>query len=380
MKKTLLSLFAVVAMTASAQIKVDSNYYLAEDWKTTAVPTTHPIWGAGYDGKIYVKETTFTNGGTGQMHCFEWDNETNAVQQSIVDGLTNGGSCFNFDDKGNALVVSSAFPMGSTLKVVLWNTKTNEVSDEIDLTESLTALGATVARMDYMGRGAGDMFSAEGASFFFGFNSVQQIVKCHIANGEFVASKSKVIDGPAANNTQIVIQPLTSDPESDAAAYRNRSNKDFYYHNGSKWAAYTRVGSVSATAGGDVVTLNGTLYTLEPAGTNYYDGWQIVRRSDNVVVATVPQILTATTTGNVTAINFQKIDETKAHIYHYHPKAYVAKYTFAVPGDQLTSIQEVGADANAPVEYYNLQGVKVENPEKGIFIKKQGSKTTKIVR
>lgn len=48
-------------------------------------------------------------------------------------------------------------------------------------------------------------------------------------------------------------------------------------------------------------------------------------------------------------------------------------------GDKLTSIDGINADANAPVEYYNLQGVKVENPEKGIFIKKQGSKTTKVV-
>ena len=45
MKKTLLSLFAVVAMTANAQITVDSNYYLAEDWKSTEnIPTTHTIW------------------------------------------------------------------------------------------------------------------------------------------------------------------------------------------------------------------------------------------------------------------------------------------------------------------------------------------------
>ena len=34
---------------------------------------------------------------------------------------------------------------------------------------------------------------------------------------------------------------------------------------------------------------------------------------------------------------------------------------------------------NAPVEYYNLQGVKVNNPANGIFIKKQGSKATKVV-
>lgn len=39
----------------------------------------------------------------------------------------------------------------------------------------------------------------------------------------------------------------------------------------------------------------------------------------------------------------------------------------------------VSDDANAPVEYYNLQGVKVANPDKGIYIKKQGSKATKVV-
>ena len=44
-----------------------------------------------------------------------------------------------------------------------------------------------------------------------------------------------------------------------------------------------------------------------------------------------------------------------------------------------TAIEEVGTDVNAPVEYYNLQGVKVTNPENGIFIKKQGAKAVKVV-
>ena len=44
-----------------------------------------------------------------------------------------------------------------------------------------------------------------------------------------------------------------------------------------------------------------------------------------------------------------------------------------------SAIENVAVDANAPVEYYNLQGVKVANPENGIFIKKQGTKTTKVI-
>ena len=378
MKKTLL-LGAVALMASTAMAQVSEGYYLNKDWSSTDVPMTHTIQGAGYDGKIYVKETTFVTGATGKVTCYEWNEATSTVTQSYVEGIENGGSAFNFDDAGNAFVFTASFPGATSFKVAFWNSKTKQLSDELDLTTALTELGATIARMDYIGHGAGDVFSAEGGSFFVGLNGTTQIVKCHFANGEFVASKSKVIEGPGSNNTQIMVQPLTTDPESDAVAYRNRSNKDFYYHNGSKWVAYTRTGSVSATAGGDLVTLNGVLYSIEPAGTNYFDGWQIVERATNTVVATVPQTLSAATSGNVTNLNIQKVSETKAYIYHYHPKAYVAKYTFAVPGDVLTAIEEVEVDANAPVEYYNLQGVKVANPEKGLFIKKQGNKATKVV-
>lgn len=53
--------------------------------------------------------------------------------------------------------------------------------------------------------------------------------------------------------------------------------------------------------------------------------------------------------------------------------------TFQLSIKNSTGINDVMIDKNAPVEYYNLQGVKVENPEKGIFIKRQGAKATKIV-
>ena len=54
-----------------------------------------------------------------------------------------------------------------------------------------------------------------------------------------------------------------------------------------------------------------------------------------------------------------------------------SKYAFEITGS--SAIENVGEDVEAPVEYYNLQGVKVANPSNGIFIKKQGSRTTKVV-
>ncbi len=54
---------------------------------------------------------------------------------------------------------------------------------------------------------------------------------------------------------------------------------------------------------------------------------------------------------------------------------YLSMWKFT-PG--ASAIDEIAAD-NAAVEYYNLQGVKVANPENGIFVKKQGAKATKVV-
>ncbi len=45
-----------------------------------------------------------------------------------------------------------------------------------------------------------------------------------------------------------------------------------------------------------------------------------------------------------------------------------------------TGIESVAVDdENAPVEYFNLQGVKVANPSAGIYIRRQGSKATKVL-
>ncbi len=44
-----------------------------------------------------------------------------------------------------------------------------------------------------------------------------------------------------------------------------------------------------------------------------------------------------------------------------------------------TGIEGIVADDNAPVEYFNLQGVRVANPENGLYIRRQGSKVQKVL-
>lgn len=44
-----------------------------------------------------------------------------------------------------------------------------------------------------------------------------------------------------------------------------------------------------------------------------------------------------------------------------------------------TAIESIVDDQDAPVEYFNLQGMPVANPENGIYIRRQGNKVTKIL-
>ncbi len=50
-------------------------------------------------------------------------------------------------------------------------------------------------------------------------------------------------------------------------------------------------------------------------------------------------------------------------------------------GEEQSGIANVIADdnANAPVEYFNLQGIRVENPTTGIYVRRQGSNVTKVL-
>ncbi len=44
-----------------------------------------------------------------------------------------------------------------------------------------------------------------------------------------------------------------------------------------------------------------------------------------------------------------------------------------------SGVQNIATDENAPVEYYTLQGVRVANPENGLYIKRQGNKAQKVL-
>ncbi len=64
-------------------------------------------------------------------------------------------------------------------------------------------------------------------------------------------------------------------------------------------------------------------------------------------------------------------------VYVYIPGSGLACYTMR---NRASSVDAIRVENNAPVRYYNLQGLPVENPQNGIFIRVQGNTATKIIR
>ncbi len=62
-------------------------------------------------------------------------------------------------------------------------------------------------------------------------------------------------------------------------------------------------------------------------------------------------------------------------VYQNEPSLYVTNFEKVTP----TGINGIFVEENAPVEYYNLQGVRVANPENGLYIRRQGNKATKVL-
>ena len=305
----------LVAMSANAQT-------LTQDWKcTTDIPAAaNARFGTGIGGKVYVNDKSNTT-----LWAFD------GTQRETVGKSGAAAVGISTDNAGNLIILNAFAGAGAMGSVTLWNHTTKEFK-KINIT---LPKGVTAARMDALGNAVGDIFSETGGAVFFAGNTNTAVAKIFIANGQQVVEKSKAIETGIAFDTTVIATALTDDPESDEIVVRHRSNKDFYYNNGTKWVAYSRVGNVSSSSGGDVFTVGGTLYTVEPSGTNYCDGFQIVNRATNEVVATHEQEGTANNQGFGTSLSAEVINETTVRIYQFHAGNFAAQYTFTLPAPKV---------------------------------------------
>lgn len=312
---------AVVASAVAVQAQT-----LTQDWKmTTGLPSAAEARdGIGGKGKIWTNDKS-------SAKLTYWDE---AGEHSLSVGA--GGTAITMDDAGNIIISTSMYRGGCTAYKILPYGETSVKDLSVKLPDGVTPEG-----MQYMGRAKGDVMSAEGGVFYIG--STANAVKVFVAGGVQDVAKSKAITTGMPAGAETIVQPVSSSLDDDEILLRNRSQKNFYYWNGEKYVAYSAPLKANSTCGGDAFKLNGTLYTIEPSGTDYVDGFVIVDRSTNKVVAThEAEFATAARKPNGNSLTAEKVDEYTINIYQYVPGQMVAKYTFSLPKMYILGQNEVG--------------------------------------
>ena len=318
------------------------------------------------------------------------------------------GTAIGCDDAGNILVNSSfsAAVSGSAFTLISADLKSTYKID-------LSAIeGYTSARCDQMGRIRGNMLSSEGAYAFITPNGGASVLVVKIKNGavdtEYTQVSNPVVG--VALNTSCCPQPaFATVKEIDALMDDNGDLSNAFIMRsrgvpGSVWAwnddnssmvkAWTfgaASGSYTTTnasnEGFDWFELYGKKYFIMPVTTDGTTG----TRGSNIAIFDEEGNCVATWTegqkaglgaamGSIIAV---PNNDYSVYIYHYVPGTVAEKLCFAVePKQDPTGVEgivvEEMEEIDAPVEYYNLQGVKVAEPSNGIFIKRQGKKVSKV--
>ena len=368
MKNQLPKLLLGSALILSTGVALNAQT-LTQDWKyTTDIPAAaNARWGTGYDGKVWTNDKSVPQ-------LIYWDKDgkhlvTNAEGQAI--GMKGTG--ISVDAVGNILASDAFAGAGASTTFKILPAGGNALQDlAVTMPE-----GATAGRMDFIGRMAGNILSPEGGALYLAPQNSTSIAKIFIANGAQVADKSKAMAAIAAGSTDGTVQPLDNDPESNNVVARpNRTQVPFSYDETGNPVAWKAVGG-NNTAGFDVVVLNGVTYSIESSQTNYCDGFQIVDRSKDEVVATHTEEFTAAAAKpNANALTAEKVDEYTANIYQYVPGQLVAKYTFSLPQPPVSGVAEqekavtkaIGLNGEiriegekATVSVYNMSGQTIES-------------------
>lgn len=149
---------------------------------------------------------------------------------------------------------------------------------------------------------------------------------------------------------------------------------------------YRMVGPFADLMGDANIVLDTTdetnvLITLQSSGI-------ITRDMGQAFIASTTEILADASQGNLITKSGNRIDFPVRSVWLYFP-TYSSDNVYynneqTEPGYLIieggSSVEDVSLDANAPVEYFNLHGIPVANPEKGqLVIARQGGKTVKMI-
>ncbi len=92
-----------------------------------------------------------------------------------------------------------------------------------------------------------------------------------------------------------------------------------------------------------------------------------------------PDRFTTTANSFTVTLTQEEVDKLTATGLVIQAARFVLNQLLLVPDNTTSSADLIIENNDCAVEYYNLQGVRVSNPENGIFIRRQGNKISKII-
>lgn len=328
---------------------------LTQDWSfgTEVIPSTpgNARWAAGYNGTLYIQDSS-----NAKIIAVNKDGKS-----EIATGV--GGFCLTADEVGNLIISTAAGSATASVSYKILPTGKTSAGDLVDLTVTAPE-GCAGARMDIMGRAIGNVMSSTGGAFYTLASGESQISKIFVAQGAQVADKSAAItlNANITAGTQAIVQPTNNDINSiDNVVWSDRGSlKTINKLDGTSYAEYAFNSdgkTANTTAGGDIVTLGDVVYTIEPSGTNYSDGFVIVDRTNGKVIYTREETAALASSLFVTCayVAFEKIDESTANVYHFVPSIVASKYTFKT--DVSSGVENVVANKDVDVKLCVTGGV-----------------------
>lgn len=331
-------LFVGGCLTVLAASTMMQAQTLTQDWAVKKnLPTAgNARWATVVNGKIVTNDRT-----TSTLYYIDKDDIT------TVTGLGTAGTAITSDQAGNLIISNSFVSNASCTNFKVLPAGETEL---VDLTVTLPD-GVTAGRMDFIGRATGDIMSKDGGAFYVAPNGSEKIAKIFIINGVQDTDLSTAFVSKNACSTDGIVQPTKQSSNDEFVSRPTRQQKCFSHPDNGEDVLYSVVGTANATAGGDAFILNDVLYTIEPCGTNYVDGFQIVDRSTNTVVAThEAEFSTPAAKPNQNVLIAKAVDSFTVAIYQYVPGQMAAKYTFELPKPKMYIIGQSEGSAWNPTD------------------------------
>ena len=360
------------------EVVYDVDLELITEWKksinTGAKPSEidgNAQQGTAVNGIFYINDSA-----TKKLHLYD----KNGYMGNISGGA--GYGCCR-DDAGNIILRNDKLTSTShSFLIYPAGTNVSNATTPVELSATVLVEGQT----NFI-NASGDVLNGTGYIYMYP-NKSTNINIIQLREGK-ITGCTKSDDVKVAGSTAGYVIGIDNNP--DHFIYNVRNSGIYEYKSGtnndiSTTRAITTAPARNSTGGLAYFKLRGNQILVHNSGANYNGGFTVrnITDGDNVVTNVDPIGNAGYTNGNVSTFNWlipemKNINEWT--IYQYCPANGIAVYTLR---DKLNGVDDIlmsdtGA-SDAAVEYFNLQGIRLDNPTPGqLVIRRQGRTAAKVI-